>query len=154
MNFVIADGKTVWRGLTAVEYYNRGRTPHLDKFGTHKRRAKNHGIEFLLTFSEWLKIWADSGHFHERGIKKGQYVMARFGDKGPYAIGNVKIITNAENVSEAHKGRPKSEEHRAKIGNAHLGMKRSAAAKANMRAGQRKRRSALYDYRNGRRSDG
>jgi hypothetical protein len=27
--------------------------------------------------------------------------MARFGDEGPYAIGNVKIITTDENVREA-----------------------------------------------------
>jgi hypothetical protein len=26
--------------------------------------------------------------------------MARFGDAGPYAVGNVKIITNAENLAE------------------------------------------------------
>jgi hypothetical protein len=29
--------------------------------------------------------------------------MARIGDEGPYAVGNVKIITSAENAREAHR---------------------------------------------------
>ena len=70
------------------------------KYKTHSYRAKRSGIEFLLTFDEWMKIWEDSGHFHERGCHRGQYVMARFGDKGPYAVGNVKIIKHEENGSE------------------------------------------------------
>ena len=69
-------------------------------FWNHLHSAKRRGIEFLLTFEEWLKIWMDSEHWHERGIRKYQYCMARFGDKGPYAVGNVKIITNEENLLE------------------------------------------------------
>ena len=71
-----------------------------EAYRDHKRGAKDRGIEFLLTYEEWLKIWIDSGHLHERGPKKGQYVMARFGDKGPYAVGNVKIITCSDNIRE------------------------------------------------------
>lgn len=62
--------------------------------------AEIRDIEFLLTFEEWLKLWADSGHFEERGCRKGQYVMARFGDKGPYTVENVRIVTNSENHLE------------------------------------------------------
>lgn len=62
--------------------------------------AKKRGILFLLTFEEWLNIWIISGHLHERGNKKHQYVMARHGDKGPYALDNVKIITWIENRKE------------------------------------------------------
>jgi hypothetical protein len=64
------------------------------------RNARARDIEFLLTYSEWLKIWQDSGHLSERGKKLGQYVMARFGDKGPYAVGNVRIIATTENLAE------------------------------------------------------
>jgi hypothetical protein len=64
------------------------------------RNARARDIEFLLTYSEWLKVWQDSGHLSERGRKLGQYVMARFGDKGPYAVGNVRIITITENLAE------------------------------------------------------
>ena len=89
-----------------------------EKFWKHKGRAKERNIPFLLTFEEWWKIWEDSGYWHERGHRKGQYVMARFGDKGPYATWNVKIITNRENSKEGN------------IGKHHgLGVKKSVAHK-------------------------
>ena len=58
--------------------------------------------------------------------------MARHGDKGPYDIGNVKIILCEENHSEGNLGkpRPKSEEHRRKISAAHKGKKLSASHRA------------------------
>ena len=77
-------------------------------FYSQRHSARLRNIEFLLTYEEWLQIWIDSGHLSERGRKKDQYVMARFGDKGPYAVGNVKIVTANQNMSEAHIGKPKS----------------------------------------------
>lgn len=47
------------------------------KYVGNKRQAKRRGILFLLTFEEWLKIWTDSGHFHERGTFRHQYHLAR-----------------------------------------------------------------------------
>lgn len=79
------------------------------RFSWQKYEALARGIEFLLTFEEWYKIWIDSGHLHERGRKSLEYCMARFGDKGPYTVGNVKIITNFDNISEGKKGKPLSE---------------------------------------------
>lgn len=74
----------------------------------HRACSRWRGIEFFLTFEQWWKIWWGSGHWDERGKFAYQYVMARFGDKGPYAVGNVKIITVSENVREAHVGRKRS----------------------------------------------
>lgn len=68
-------------------------------YGVMKGCAKRRGIEFIITFEEWCNIWEKSGKFAQRGRKKAQYCMARFGDKGPYAIGNVEIITNEENIA-------------------------------------------------------
>lgn len=84
------------------------------KFSSHKSNAKKVGTEFLLTFEEWWKIWSDSGHYHERGQHRGQYVMARIGDKGPYAVGNVKIVKHEENDSEGAL-HPRSDEHKRKV---------------------------------------
>lgn len=70
------------------------------KFLLQQRQAKARGIVFLLTFDEWWEIWEQSGHWENRGKKSGQYVMARFGDVGPYAVGNVRITTCNENASE------------------------------------------------------
>lgn len=101
-----------------------------------KYGAKERSIEFLLTFDEWLKIWIDSGHFHERGRSNHQYQMARFGDKGPYTVGNVRIITCAENHAEfCH-----TKEQRDKISKNTLGKKKapfSLQARANMAKGHR-----------------
>lgn len=71
----------------------------------HKSHAIRRNIPFLLTFDEWAAIWIESGRWEQRGIRKGQYVMARHGDMGPYAIGNVRICTGQENNSEAAKFR-------------------------------------------------
>lgn len=57
-------------------------------------------IEFLLTFEEWLKIWMDSGHLQDSGRGKEKFCMARYGDKGSYIVGNVRICTNRENQDE------------------------------------------------------
>lgn len=69
-------------------------------FRGHRNQAKRRGIEFQLSFAQWLRIWEKSGHLVERGCKRGQYVMARKGDRGPYAVGNIKIILHTENSRE------------------------------------------------------
>ena len=74
----------------------------------HKSNSATRNIQFLLTYDEWLQIWKDSGHLHERGCHKDQYVMARFGDMGPYSVENVKIILHKQNIQEAQAGRAKA----------------------------------------------
>jgi hypothetical protein len=69
-------------------------TAHRD-FATKKR-----GLKFLFTFEEWVAWWVDHlgpDWFAKRGRAYNQYVMARIGDKGPYAIWNVECITSQEN---------------------------------------------------------
>lgn len=66
----------------------------------HKRRAKMRSIPFLLTFDQWSEIWKQSGHADEMGHCGHQFCMARYGDKGGYEVGNVRIITCSENNSE------------------------------------------------------
>ena len=68
------------------------------KYDQHKYRAGRRGIPFELTFKQWLKIWQDSGHLHERGHRQGQYVMARFFGRGSYRVGNVRIIPAGNNT--------------------------------------------------------
>lgn len=92
------------------------------KFQEQRNAARRRNISFLLTFEEWWKFWQDSSHWYERGRNKGSYVMARFGDKGPYAVGNVKICTVEENAID--KKLFLSEETRDKLSKAHIGRKR------------------------------
>jgi hypothetical protein len=89
--------------------------PYYEAFYSQKYSANLRNIDFLLTFDEWYNFWLDSGHLHERGRRRNQYCMARFNDTGPYALGNIKIITNFENVSEGNVGKEISLYHRNKI---------------------------------------
>ena len=71
-------------------------------YKTQKNNSLNHRkIPFELTLPEWYEIWKESGHFHERGIGSGKYVMARIADMGSYTKDNVKIITHNENSRES-----------------------------------------------------
>lgn len=111
-----------------LKYYRRANARRYakpeGKYVRHRLNAKQRGIPFQLTFEEWWSIWQKSGHWHERGHGGKHYVMARFGDKGPYAIDNVKIITNDENMREWEL----TPEMRAKLRESHLGHKDRIAA--------------------------
>lgn len=74
------------------------------RYQQHKFHAKHRGVPFELTFSQWLEIWDESGHFDERGNHTGSgYVMRRIGDKGAYAVGNVYIGTHSDNIAERNR---------------------------------------------------
>jgi hypothetical protein len=111
--------------LSDAEYRRARDAYSTQKSNALKRKDRNgNPIEWLFTFESWLDLWLKSGHWHQRGKGRGQYVMARFGDVGPYAPWNVEIKTVGENVVEAHKGRPKppiSEEQRKKLREANKG---------------------------------
>jgi hypothetical protein len=96
------------------------RTKLWKAFYSQRASASDRGIDFLLTFSEWLDIWAASGHLSERGKRIGCYCMARYGDTGPYSVDNVKIIMFGDNVSEGQ-SKPKSLQWRLNIGLANKG---------------------------------
>jgi hypothetical protein len=78
---------------------------HFKQYGQHRLNSKKRGIPFLLTFEEWLDIWTASGHLSERGRGAGKYVMARFGDTGPYSKTNVSIQSYLQNASDATLGK-------------------------------------------------
>ena len=98
-----------------------------------KRAAIVRHIEFLLSFREWIEIWAQSSKLSQRGRRRGQYVMARLADRGPYKVGNVRIITNAENIREAHEGTRHSAESIVKMSLATMGHPVSATTRKKLR---------------------
>ena len=83
--------------------------------------ARQRDIPWELTYNQWRMIWVQSGHWHERGPYKGQYVMARFGDVGPYHKDNVRICTNTENQQEGHLGTNHSEATKMKMSKSQKG---------------------------------
>jgi transposase-like protein len=77
-------------------------------FKGQRNNARHRKIEWHLTFWEWWTIWQRSGHWGQRGIHSGEYVMCRNGDTGPYAVWNVYIALSAENVSSGKSKKDKS----------------------------------------------
>jgi len=69
-----------------------------------KRDAAGLPVEMKMSFEQWLQVWIESGKYHLRGNRKGQFVMARKDDLGHYEVGNVDIIPTEENSSFANKG--------------------------------------------------
>jgi hypothetical protein len=93
--------------LSDREYRRAYNAYHSQKCHALKRKDRNGDpIEWLFTFDEWIDLWLKSGKWHQRGCRRGQYVMARIGDIGPYAPWNVEIKLAGENNSEGHKGIP------------------------------------------------
>ena len=81
------------------------------RFQTQKWHAvNNRGIEWNLTFEEWLDIWGDK--ITQRGRGTGKYNMCRINDIGPYSIDNVFIDLHEDN---ANNGNHKSKMRKVKI---------------------------------------
>ena len=90
------------------------------KYNIQKHHAGKRGIDWQFTYEEWLAWWGDD--IVNRGRNKGQLVMARNGDTGPYHPDNCVKKTCSENASEAclgkpahNKGKPHSEETKIKM---------------------------------------
>lgn len=92
---------------------------------SQKDTAQRRGIPFLISFRAWRAIWLKSGHWEDRGVGSGKYVMGRPKDQGAYEIGNVLIIRFEDNIIEANLGRKIifTEEHKANISRAKIGKK-------------------------------
>ena len=71
-----------------------------------KNAAKARGIAWCFTFDSWLQVWSKSGRIEERGRGRGKYVMARFGDVGPYSPENVSIILYEQNAKDCRTNHP------------------------------------------------
>jgi hypothetical protein len=104
-------------------------------FTNHRYNAKGRKADFFLSFEDWMKLWLDSGHAHKRGRGKGKYCMARFGDQGPYTVGNVRITSMEDNLIDQWK-RPETlkKVQEALIGNAYAkGYKHTDESRFKMR---------------------
>jgi len=60
-----------------------------------RHTSKQRGVEFNLTFEEFVEFWGDD--FETRGTGWGQLQMGRYGDVGAYEVGNIYKATKEEN---------------------------------------------------------
>ena len=112
------------------------------RFVQQRCNADRRGIAWRMSFECWLAIWLGSGHWRERGVCRGQFCMARHGDRGPYSASNVSIVPNAVNIAAGQV--PFTPERCAKIaaglkGNTNGAGHRTAAARKHMRDGCKRR---------------
>lgn len=68
------------------------------KYQNHKSKAKQRGIEFDLTFDEWMEIWGEK--LQRIGTSSDSYGMLRLRDEGGYSVGNVRIGSPKENACD------------------------------------------------------
>lgn len=69
------------------------------KYAAQKANSARRGIDWEFTFDEWCAIWEP--RWAERGPHKGQLVMCRTHDRGPYRADNVRLDTPKSNAAEA-----------------------------------------------------
>jgi NUMOD3 motif len=101
-------------------------------FVAQRSSAKDRGIDFNLSFGQWLGIWIASGKLLKRGRHRGDFVMARIGDRGAYALGNIEIIPHVENIRQFHLGKIVSPETCRKISAAKIGQPKSPEHRAKL----------------------
>lgn len=58
------------------------------KYASQKSGAKKRGIEWKITFDEWVTWWGED--IHKRGLGHDSFQMQRYGDKGAYELGNIR----------------------------------------------------------------
>lgn len=66
-------------------------------FLSQRSGAKARGIGWELTYEQWLEFWGDD--LPRRGRGRHNLSMQRPCDSGPYAVGNIRKGTPAENMA-------------------------------------------------------
>ena len=88
-------------GCSVDEHEEGKKFGYLITFREQRNNAKHRGIEWKLSYKQWLDWWNETGHFDSRGRSKGGFCMSRIGDSGPYSLENIECKTIAENSREA-----------------------------------------------------
>lgn len=83
-----------WRELLKI----KGRPTR--KYTQQRNNALRRGVKWQFNLWTWWCVWRDSGKWLMRGRMRENYVMARYGDEGPYSAENVSIITMLKNCQE------------------------------------------------------
>lgn len=95
-NYVSTDYQKIYGcSREEVEFFVKNYPKCMLRFRTQRSTAKGQrGIEWKLTFKEWMEIWKD--HWPNRG-RGHKLVMCRFKDQGAYEVGNVFIAPGSFN---------------------------------------------------------
>lgn len=72
-----------------------------DRYAFHnlKSSARKRGIKFHLTFEDFQEFCALTGYLEQRGKEPTSLTVDRIKSWMPYQVGNIRILTYADNVS-------------------------------------------------------
>jgi hypothetical protein len=75
-----------------------------DRYAYHnlKRSAKKRGIEFELSFEDFMEFCCITGYLEMRGKEPHSLSIDRIKNWLPYTMGNIRILTYADNVSHKY----------------------------------------------------
>ena len=90
---------------------DRSSNPYYKAFVSQKNGAKRRGIEWRLTFDQWLDWWGDD--IYKRGSGAHCLQMQRRFDAGAYELGNISKGLPKENMRTAGNMRRKRAVDRA-----------------------------------------
>lgn len=93
-------------GMKVAEHAELVRQGVTAPYSEQKGNAGRRGIAWKFSLKSWWELWKASGKWEHRGRCSGQYVMARFGDVGPYSPDNVEIVLASKNVSDGRANHP------------------------------------------------
>lgn len=68
-------------------------------YNDQKSRALNRGIDFELSFEDWLTLWTESGKLDSRGRGVGKFCMGRIDSNRGYTLSNSIIEPFCKNSS-------------------------------------------------------
>lgn len=78
----------------------RERNPEKHLFNNLRKSAKRRGIEFVLTFAEFLAFSKDKGYLDKHGKGKDDLAIDRLDVNKGYELGNIQVITASENTAK------------------------------------------------------
>jgi hypothetical protein len=71
-------------------------------YGNLRSSARKRRIKFLLTFEQFKAFCDATGYLEKRGKDPMSASIDRIRTSGPYEVGNIRILTYADNVSHKH----------------------------------------------------
>lgn len=96
--YILKWGARRWNLYLLARRQRRFKRTPKGRYAQHREHARQRGIEWRFTFESWWRKWQRSGKWEKRGNKKGEYIMARIADRGPYSDENTIIVRSETNA--------------------------------------------------------
>jgi len=72
-------------------------------FSRHRSQARHRGEQYLLTFEQYIELWADVWHLKGRGSTN--YCMTRRDTSLPWCVDNCRTMLRSEHLTLTKSGR-------------------------------------------------